>query len=58
MSNNALYSKKQALQKTYKAAEKETADFNKKLDTLSQYLARTSGQKVVDKKIDKDTQSQ
>ena len=54
---NALYSKKQALQKTYKAAEKETADLNRKLDTLNQYLARTPGQQVVDKKIDKDTQS-
>ena len=53
----ALYSKKQALQKTYKAAEKETADLNRKLDTLNQYLARTPGQQVVDKKIDKDTQS-
>ena len=54
---NALYSKKQALQKTYKAAEKETANLNRKLDTLNQYLARTPGQQVVDKKIDKDTQS-
>ena len=54
---NALYSKKQALQKTYKAAEKETADLNRKLDTLNQYLARTPGQQVVDKKIDKSTQS-
>ena len=54
---NALYSKKQALQKTYKAAEKETADLNRKLDTLNQYLARTPGHQVVDKKIDKDTQS-
>ena len=53
---NALYSKKQALQKTYKAAEKETADLNRKLDTLNQYLARTPGQQVVDKKIDKNTQ--
>ncbi len=54
---NALYSKKQALQKTYKAAEKETADLNRKLDTLNQYLARTPGHQAVDKKIDKDTQS-
>ena len=54
---NALYSKKQALQKTYKSAEKETADLNRKLDNLNQYLARTPGQQVVDKKIDKDTQS-
>jgi len=54
---NALYSKKQALQKTYKAAEKETADLNRKLDTLNQYLACTPGQQVVDKKIDKNTQS-
>ena len=54
---NALYSKKQALQKTYKSAEKETADLNRKLDNLNQYLARTPGQQVVDKKIDKSTQS-
>ena len=54
---NALYSKKQTLQKTYKAAEKETADLNRKLDTLNQYLACTPGQQVVDKKIDKNTQS-
>ena len=53
----ALYSKKQALQKTYKAAEKETANLNRKLDTLNQYLARAPGQQVVDKKINKDTQS-
>ena len=54
---NALYSKKQALQKTYKAAEKETASLYQKLDTLNQYLARTPAQQVVDKKNDKGMQS-
>ncbi len=54
---NALYSKKQALQKTYKSAERETADLNQKLDNLNQYLDRNSEQKITDKKIDKTTQS-
>ena len=54
---NALYSKKQALQKTYKSAEKETADLNRKLDNLNQYLDHTSEQQTVDKKLDKTTQS-
>lgn len=34
----ALYSKKEALQNTYKTAEKEANDLNRKLDTLNQYL--------------------
>ncbi len=54
---NALYSKKQALQKTYKSAEKETADLNRKLDNLNQYLDRNPEQQIVDKKLDKSTQS-
>ena len=54
---NALYSKKQALQKTYKSAEKETADLNRKLDNLNQYLARNPEQQIVDKKLDNNTQS-
>ena len=54
---NALYSKKQTLQKTYKSAEKETADLNRKLGNLNQYLDRTSEQNIADKKIDKSTQS-
>ena len=54
---NALYSKKQTLQKTYKSAEKETADLNRKLDNLNQYFDRTSEQNIADKKIDKSTQS-
>ena len=54
---NALYSKKQALQKTYKSAEKETAELNRKLDNLNQYLARNPEQQVDDKKFDKDTQT-
>ncbi len=54
---NALYSKKQALQKTYKSAEKEAADFNRKLSNLNQYLDRNAEQQVIDKKLDKNTQS-
>ena len=54
---SALYSKKQALQKTYKFADKETADLNRKLDNLNQYLARNPEQQIVDKKLDNNTQS-
>ncbi len=54
---NALYSKKQALQATYKSAEKEAADLNRKLDNLNQYLARTPESQIVDKKPDKSAQS-
>ena len=50
---NALYSKKQALQKTYKSAEKEAADLNRKLDNLDQYLDRTPEQQIVDEKAEK-----
>ena len=38
---NALYSKKQTLQNTYKTAEKEITGLNRKLDNLNQYLDRT-----------------
>ena len=51
---NALYSKKQALQKTYKTAEKESADLNRKLDNLNQYLDRPPEQAAVDKKVEKN----
>ena len=54
---NSLYSKKQALQKTYKSAEREAADLKRKLDNLNQYLDRNPEQQVTDKKIDKNTQS-
>ena len=54
---NALYTKKRALQKTYKSAEKEAADLNRKLDNLNQYLDRNPEQQTADKKIDKNTQS-
>ncbi|RKJ63628.1 relaxase/mobilization nuclease domain-containing protein [Roseburia sp. 1XD42-69] len=53
---NTLYSKKQTLQKTYKSAEREAADLNRKLDNLNQYLDRNPEQQVTDKKIDKNTQ--
>ncbi|MFG6321588.1 MAG: relaxase/mobilization nuclease domain-containing protein [Lachnospiraceae bacterium] len=54
---NALYSKKQELQKTYKAAEKESADLNRKLDNLNQYLDRPAEQKTTDRKIEKPSNS-
>lgn len=54
---NALYSKKQVLQKTYKSAERENADLGRKLDNLSQYLDRAPKQQTVDRKSDKNTQS-
>lgn len=50
---NTLYSKKQALQKTYKSAEKETADLNRKLDNLNQYLNHNLEQPTTDKKVEK-----
>lgn len=40
---NALYAKKEALQKTYKSAEKDIQALNRKLDNLNQYLDRTPG---------------
>lgn len=43
---NALYSKKQALQQTYKSADKETACLNRKLANLNQYLNRPMEQKT------------
>ena len=54
---NALYTKKRALQKTYKSAEKEASDLNRKLDNLNQYLDRNPKQQVANKKTDKNTQS-
>lgn len=54
---NALYSKKQTLQKTYQSAVKEIAGLNRKLDNLNQYLDRNSEQEITDKKIGKNTQS-
>ena len=54
---NALYAKKQALQKTYKSAEKETADLNRKLDNLNQYLDRTPEQPTADRKTEKSQNS-
>ena len=54
---NTLYSQKQTLLKTYKSAEKEAADLNRKLDNLNQYLDLNPEQQVTDKRIDKNTQS-
>ena len=54
---NALYAKKQALQKIYKSAEKETADLNRKLDNLNQYLDRTPEQMTADRKTEKSQNS-
>ena len=38
---NALYAKKEALQKTYKSAEKDIQALKRKLNNLNQYLDRT-----------------
>ncbi len=51
---NSLYSKKQTLQKTYKSAEKETADLNRKLANLNQYLDRSDKQQTIDKENEKE----
>ena len=50
---NALYSKKQALQQTYKSAEKEATDLGRKLDNLNRYLDRSPEQATADKKAEK-----
>ena len=54
---NALYSKKETLQKTYRSAEKELADLNRKLNNLNQYLDRTPEQPAVAKNTDKNRTS-
>lgn len=38
---NALYSKKETLQNTYKSAEKEIKNLSRKLENINQYLDRT-----------------
>ncbi|MCM1500060.1 MAG: relaxase/mobilization nuclease domain-containing protein [Clostridium sp.] len=47
---NAIYSQKQALQTTYKSAEKDISNLNKKLNNLNRYLCRTPEQTVNGKK--------
>jgi len=54
---NALYSQKQTLQKTYKSAEKESAELKRRLDNLNQYLDRNSEPPYFDKKRSQNTQS-
>ena len=54
---NVLYSKKRALQKTYKSAEKETTDLSQKLNNLNQYLERNPESPTVDKKEEKSQDS-
>ena len=54
---NALHSKKQALQKTYTATEKESADLNRNLDNLNHYLNLPPKGKNSDKKIEKPSNS-
>ena len=51
---NTLYAKKQTLQKTYKSAEKETSDLNRKLNNLNHYLDHTPDHPATDKKTEKD----
>ena len=51
-----LYAKKEALQKTYKSAEKDIQALNRKLDNLNQYLDRTPGQEqTLNRKLEKDS---
>ena len=55
---NALYSKKETLQNTYKSAEKDINALNRKLDNLNQYLNRTPiQQQTAEKKPEKDQTS-
>lgn len=55
---NALYSKKETLQKTYKSAEKEINVLSRKLDNLNQYLNRSSmHQQTIDKNPEKNQTS-
>ncbi len=44
---NTLCSKKQALQKTYKSAEKDIIVMKKELDNLNQYLNRIPEQQLI-----------
>ena len=54
---DALYSKKETLQGTYKSAEKEIKAFSRKLDNLNQYLGRSPQVKNSDKKIENTSNS-
>lgn len=55
---NALCSKKETLQKTYKSTEKEIADLGRKLDNLNRYLDRaTEQQQTADKSHEKKSNS-
>ena len=55
---NALYSKKEALRKTYQSAEKDAAALTRNLDNLNQYLDRTlAQQEIADRKPNKSRQS-
>lgn len=53
---NALYTKKESLQKTYKSAEKDIQSLNRKLDNLNQYLDRVPNQEqTLNRKPEKDS---
>lgn len=54
---NALYSKKETLQNTYKSAEKDINALSRKLDNLNQYLDRNPKQQISDKKPEKNQTS-
>ena len=41
---NALYSKKESLQDTYKSVEKDINALSRKLDNLNQYLNRSAAE--------------
>lgn len=53
---NALYSKKETLQKTYKSATKEYDALVRKLDNLKQYLDAPQVS-VANKNMDKNTKT-
>lgn len=54
---NALYSKKETLQNTYKSAEKDINSLSRKLDNLNQYLDRNPEQQISYKKPEKNQTS-
>ena len=54
---DALNSKKQTLQATYKSSEKEIVDLNRKLANLNQYLDRANEQECDERKNQRDPNS-
>nr|WP_300837740.1 relaxase/mobilization nuclease domain-containing protein [uncultured Acetatifactor sp.] len=54
---NSLRSKKQALQENYKSAEREIADLNRKLNTLTQYIGGPFIQPTIERNSKKNQNS-